>query len=122
MRGYFPHSLLAAASVFLVVGAVPADASPTLEWQHLYDGGSQQADLGVKALADAAGNLVVAGEVTDAAGNGNVLIRKLARASGDSLWSHSVPGTVDNPMAVGGMTWDGAGDLLIGVTRLGCYG
>ena len=130
MKGHSPSSLpslLAVAGAALVVGAglavpAPAAANPSLEWHELYDGGSQQSDTGLKALTDPAGNLVVAGEVTDAASNGNLLVRKLARGTGALIWSHSVVGTSDNRMAMGDMVWDGAGDLLIGGTRLGCYG
>jgi len=113
-------ALGAAAAVPLAPASAAAD--PTLDWQHLWDGGSQQGDTGVKALADAAGNVVVAAEVTDGAGNGNLLIRKFARANGDTLWSHVVHGDTDNRMDVGDMVWDHTGKLLIGGTRLGCFG
>ncbi len=109
----------------LLVGATLAttvQANPTLEWQRLHDGGSRQGDIGVAALSDSAGNLIVAGEIFDHSSNGDLLIRKLARETGDTLWSRSVAGTPDNPVALGEMEWDGAGDLLIGGTRLGCYG
>jgi len=122
MTRHAPSSVLAVAAVSLALVADSAGASPTLGWQYLYDGGSLQADTGLRVLTDAAGNPVVAGEVTDAAGNGNLMIVKLARATGDTLWSRSVLGTAENPKAIGDMTWDGAGDLLIGGARLGCYG
>jgi hypothetical protein len=116
-----------AAAVFLAAAPLvflpaPSSADPSLEWEHLYDGGSRQADTGLAALSDPEGNPVIAGEVTDAAGNGNLLIRKLERASGDEIWTRSVLGTADNRLALGGMVWDGHGELLIGGTRLGCYG
>jgi outer membrane protein assembly factor BamB len=99
-----------------------AFAAPGLEWQHAYDGGSRQADTGVTALTDPAGNPVIAGEITDVAGNGNLLIRKLDRNTGAPIWSREILGTADNRLAVSGMVWDGFGHLLIGGTRLGCYG
>ena len=121
MRASLPR-LLAVVAVSLASGAAIAAADPSLEWHHLYDGGSLQADTGLEALSDPAGNVVIAGEITDPAGNGNLLIRKLERETGDVLWSRSVPGTPENHLALGGLVWDHAGDLLIGGTRLGCYG
>ena len=122
MKKRIPRSPLAPLAVALALGATPAGASPTLDWHVLLDGGSRQTDVGVKALTDTAGNLVVAGHVIDVAGNGNLVILALTRATGDSLWSRTIPGTPDNPKVIGDMTWDGAGDLLIGGSRLGCYG
>jgi len=116
-----PFAILSAAALG-VVAAWPADAAPDPAWTHAYDGGSRQADTGVAALVDADGNPVVAGEITDVAGNGNLLVRKLDRATGDVLWSREVEGTADNRLALAAMVWDGFGHLLIGGTRLGCYG
>ena len=113
---------LAATVIAMALGAAPAGAEPAFGWQYLYDGGSQQADTGVKILVDAADNPVIAAHVTDVAGNGNLLIRKLAREGGGEIWTRSIPGTGENPKVIGDMTWDGAGHLLIGGTRLGCYG
>ena len=122
MREHPPSLLLAVTAFTLAFGVAVAEANPTLEWQHIHDGGSQQSDMGVAVLTDPAGNVVIAGEIVSAAGSGDLLIRKLARATGDTLWSRTVTGSADNPLAVGGMVWDGAGDLLIGGTRLGCFG
>ena len=113
---------VALAAISVGFGTAFAAPDPSLEWHHLHDGGSRQADAGLAALSDVAGNPVIAGEVSDIDGNGNLLFRKLARETGEVLWSRSVPGTPENRLALGGMVWDGAGDLLIGGTRLGCFG
>ena len=54
--------------------------------------------------------------------NANLLLTKLSRATGETIWSHSVLGTPDKGIVLGGMVWDHAGHLLIGGTRLGCFG
>lgn len=118
----FPPPLAALALLLGGPGATVAGPVPTLDWQHVHDGGSGLADVGVLALADPAGNLVVAGEVSDAANNGNLLIRKIDRDTGGEIWSRSVVGTPDNRLALGGIVWDHHGHLLIGGTRLGCFG
>jgi len=125
MSRHSPSSLarsLAIAAVSVGVGTAFATPDPSLEWHHLHDGGSQLADTGIAVLSDPSGNPVIAGEITDAEGNGNLLVRKLDRETGDPLWSRSVLGTPENTLALGGMVWDGFGNLLIGGTRLGCYG
>ena len=116
-----PRILLAAAAL---VGALPAAAlpAPSTGWELVTDGGAFEADAGVKALTDASGNVVLAAEVTDRFHNGNLLVTKLDRGTGNTIWSHSVLGTPDKGVVVGGMVWDHAGHLLIGGTRLGCFG
>lgn len=112
--------------LFVLLGVValpsPAAADPVLEWQSLYDGGGLALDVGIKALTDESGNLVIAGESVDAAGGADLLIRKFDRLTGDTLWSERFPSFDGNDMAVGGMVWDHQGHLLIGGTRLGCFG
>lgn len=100
--------------------AVAAD--PISEWHDLYDGGTGQSDAGRVALTDSAGNLIIAGESTDGIIGVDMLIRKLERATGDTIWTHRVSAPDNNDMQVGGMVWDGFGNLLIGGTRLGCFG
>jgi len=123
MRGWpvvLPSFLLGAA---LASGALSAAAeNPVFEWDYVHDGGGQQYDCGIKTVTDMAGNLVIAGESTDLPGGVDLLIMKLDRQSGDTLWTVRYAAADDNDMAVGGMVWDGFGDLLIGGTRLGCFG
>jgi hypothetical protein len=98
-----------------------AEGDPVAEWQEIYDGGSGLVDVASAALCDASGNVIIAGESND--GNGaDLLVRKLARATGDTLWTMRVAAVDDNDMQVGGMVWDGFGNVLIGGTRLGCFG
>ena len=97
-------------------------AAPSLEWHELYDGGMQQVDDATAALTDTAGNLIVAGSSVGMPGSVDILVRKLDRATGAPIWTHRQLGTAENDMAVGGMVWDGDGNLLIGGTRLGCFG
>ncbi len=102
--------------------ALPATATPSLEWHQVYDGGLQQGDVSTVALADADGNLVVGGMSVGLAGTVDMLIRKLDRDTGGTIWSHRQAAVDENDMDVSGMVWDGSGDLLIGGTRLGCFG
>ncbi len=99
-----------------------AGAAPTFEWDHLYDGGAFSADVGVKVTTDASGNLIIAGESTDLVDGADILILKLERETGDTLWSRRFSADDGNAMGVGGMVWDGQGNLLIGGTRFGCFG
>lgn len=117
-----PLSLLAAATLASAFAAAPAGALPSTGWELVTDGGAFEADAGVTALTDAEGNVVLAAEVTDRFHNGNLLVTKLDRATGDTVWSRSILGTPDKGVVVGGMVWDHAGHLLIGGTRLGCFG
>lgn len=105
-----------------IFAAAVAAEEPVLEWQSVYDGGGSVLDVGITALTDDAGNLVVAGESVDAPGGADMVIRKLERATGDTLWTRRFAAIDSNDMAVGGMVWDHAGHLLIGGTRLGCFG
>lgn len=109
------------STVLFWSGEAPA-ADPVLEWEDLVDGGGKQDDIATAALADTAGNLIIAGTSVDGDAGADILVRKLARATGDTIWTRRVPAVDGNDMDVGGMAWDGYGDLLIGGTRLGCYG
>ncbi|MFH1680421.1 MAG: hypothetical protein ABIH26_07235 [Candidatus Eisenbacteria bacterium] len=114
------------ASLLILAGlalcALQARANPVFEWEDLYDGGALQPDAGTVATTDEEGNLVVAGQSTGPAGSVDYLIRKLRRETGETMWTRRVPSIDGNSMVVGGMVWDGAGDLLVGGTREGCYG
>ena len=120
MKAYPPRLAAFLLSGFMAWTAAAAD--PVLEWQSLYDGGGLVLDVGVAAVTDAAGNLVIAGESVDAVGGADFMIRKLSRATGDTLWTVRLTSFDGTDMAVGGMVWDHNGHLLIGGTRLGCFG
>ncbi|MFH1278462.1 MAG: hypothetical protein ABIK65_08800 [Candidatus Eisenbacteria bacterium] len=120
MMAYPPR--IAALLFSGIMAWTAAAAEPALEWQSLYDGGGLVLDMGVAAVTDPAGNLVIAGESVDALGGVDMIIHKLDRSTGDTLWTRRVPSLDGNDMAVGGMVWDHAGHLLIGGTRLGCFG
>jgi len=118
-------SRLPAAALALACAAVPgpsAAVAPPTGWELIVDGGAFEADAGVRALTDAEGNVVLAATVTDRFHNGNLLLTKLSRLTGETIWSHSVLGSPDKGIVPGGMVWDHAGHLLIGGTRLGCFG
>jgi hypothetical protein len=120
-RAPLPVSLLLMLLIAAWAPGAARAADPVAEWQEIYDGGSGLADQGAAALCDAAGNVIVAGESND--GNGaDLMVRKLARATGDTLWTVRVAAVDDNDMQVGGMVWDHFGNVLIGGTRLGCFG
>jgi hypothetical protein len=108
----------------LIVAPAPpiASAEPIPVWHDLFDGGIGQEDSGRAALTDADGNLVIAGETSDASPGLDLLVRKLDRLTGTEIWSRVVPSTDGNDLQVGGMVWDGSGNLLVGGTRLGCFG
>ncbi len=124
MRGSrVPAACLLVSSAFLTAFlSVSAFGTPILEWDDLYDGGIQQADAGVVALTDASGDLYIAGESTDGVDGLDFLIRRLDRGTGAAVWTRRVAADDGNDMEVGGMVWDGSGNLLVGGTRLGCFG
>ncbi len=122
MRAPFAANVLLLLAVVGIAGVPPAGADPVFQWQDLHDGGALQNVAGTAALADAAGNAVIAGTSTDSEAGIDLLVRKLDRETGDTLWTRRVPAGDGNDMALGNMVWDGAGDLLIGGTRLGCVG
>ncbi|MBM3319190.1 MAG: hypothetical protein FJY73_00740 [Candidatus Eisenbacteria bacterium] len=111
-----------ALAAALLACAAAARANPVFEWHDLYDGGLSQPDIAVAAATDAEGNLVIAGSSTGPAGSVDWLIRKIDRETGGAIWTRRIPSIDGNSMVVGGMVRDGAGDLLVGGTREGCYG
>lgn len=114
--------LLIASALLILLLPVSGRGNPTFEWVDLYDGGIQQADVGAVALTDAAGDLYVAGESADGVGGLDFLIRRIDRDTHDTVWTRRVAADDGNDMEVGGMVWDGSGNLLLGGTRLGCFG
>jgi hypothetical protein len=120
MRVRFVPLVYLFVTALWTAGALPAGADPVFQWHDLHDGGALQNDLGTAALTDDAGNMVIGGTSADSEAGIDLLVRKLDRESGDTLWTRRVPAVDGNDMALGGMVWDNAGDLLIGGTRLGC--
>jgi len=102
--------------------AAYAQAEPVLEWSDLYDGGANLTDLGTAALADPEGNVIVAGESGDGIAGSDMLIRKLARETRETIWTRRVPFIDTNDMALSGMVWDPAGNILVGGYSRGCVG
>ena len=114
--------LVAIAAGFLILAALPSQAAPTVAWTDQHDGGATFVDDGFCLLMAPDGNLIVGGESTDTIAGSDMLIRKLDRDSGATIWSYRQAAVDENDMDVSGMVWDGAGNLLIGGTRLGCFG
>jgi hypothetical protein len=120
MRGF---SMLAAGSLLTIALATSGrSATPSLEWSKSYDGGGSYLDVATAALCDADGNLVVAGESADGIDGTDMVIRKLERAGGDTLWTKRYPAFDGNDMALTDMIWDPSGDLLVAGYVRGCEG
>ena len=120
MRGSIALATSFLLALLLVVSA--GSSEPSLEWSELYDGGGNHVDVGTAAVCDPDGNLVVAGESADGIAGTDMLIRKLERASSDTLWSKRFPAFDGNDMALTDMTWDRSGDLLVAGYIRGCEG
>ncbi len=119
MKGFSPTVAILAAT--LLHTAVCA-ADPDLQWIDLYDGGGSYIDLGVAAIADPLGNLVVGGESADGVDGADLSIRKLSRDAHEPIWSARYAAFDGNDMAFSGMVWDPFGDILIGGYIRGCVG
>lgn len=119
MKGSSPFLTFAAAALICFT---PAIAAPTLEWADLHDGGAHYIDLGLAALSDGQGNLIVGGESADGVGGLDILIRKLSRSTGQPLWTMRYAAFDGNDMALSGMVWDPFGDILVGGYIRGCVG
>ncbi len=103
-----------------VCDGAAALADPAYQWSDLYDGGGHYVDYGTAALIDADGDLYVGGECNDGQDGSDMLIRKLDRDSGTTLWTASYSAFDGNDMALSGMVWDGFGSLLVGGYIRGC--
>jgi hypothetical protein len=108
-------------SALLVVPAIGL-ADPALEWAVTYDGGGAYDDLPTAALADADGSLVLGGRSYDGLGGCDMVIRKYARATGDTLWHTRVAAPDGSDMTVTAMAADAFGDILVAGHVLGCAG
>jgi len=99
-----------------------AGAQPSLEWAETRDGGGLYVDEARLAVVDPAGNLVLAGTSHDGVGGLDLLVLKLSRATGATLWERRQPSFDGNDMAVSALSWDGLGDLLLVGYVVGCVG
>ena len=107
----------------LLIALLPlaANADPGHEWTATYDGGANYTDNASFALSDAAGDLIIGGVSYDRNSASDILVRKLARGDGHEIWSvrhEAWDGTSD--MALTGMAFDGAGDILVAGHVCGC--
>lgn len=118
-------TLGAALPVALAVtlGAVaPVAAEPVFHWENLYDGGGQSPDQGTAVLCDSQGNVVVGGESYDGVDGSDMFVRKLARDSGETIWTRRVSAFDGNDMTLSGMVWDDEENILVGGHINGCVG
>jgi hypothetical protein len=118
-------SRLAPLAIPVVVWAIavpPLHAEPLLRWGLLYDGGSSGPDFGTATLCDPAGNVIFGGESADGVAGLDQVIRKVDRASGETLWTARDSAFDGNDMALTGLAWDPFGDVLVGGYIRGCVG
>lgn len=113
-------SFLPAILALCIAG--PAWAQPGLEWVDLHDGGAQMADIGVAALTDGAGNLVVAGESTGGSSVVRILVRKLDRETGVPIWSRQYTAAGGSSAIPRSMIWDGYGNIIVAGYIRNCVG
>jgi len=110
--------LLAAAAL----GAGAAAQEPTLAWSVLDDGGATLADDGVAVIVAADGHPVVGGVRTPAGGNGDLLVRKLDRETGDPLWTYTYTDPAGNDMQLVDILFDHRGDIMVAGYLSACDG
>lgn len=121
LEGRVRRLLLIICSVAGVLVA-HATAEPVQEWDDIYDGGAQFQDIARACLVDADGNLVIAGETNDLVAGSEMSIRLLSRDTGEALWTTEFIAADGSDMAVSGIVFDPAGDILLGGHVLGCEG
>ena len=95
-----------------------AAADGTLAWQKTFDAGSY--DGAYVVAVDASGNAVVGAESTNAAGNIDIRILKLAAANGSPLWDRSYDGGSDDYVA--DLVLDRSGNVLVAGTSMNAAG
>lgn len=120
MIGPEPRKVTPAILLLCIAGL--AWAQPGLEWADLHDGGAQMADLGVAALTDAQGNLVVAGESSGSQGIVGLLVRKLDRETAATIWSRQITPADGSGAIPRSMIWDGYGNILVAGHIRNCFG
>ena len=110
-------------SLFALLLALPAIsmAAPTQEWTATYDAGGNYVDAATQALTDPAGNLVLGGTSHDGAGGADINVTLYARADGSVIWEARMQAyDHTSDMAIDGLAWDNAGDILMAGRLLGC--
>jgi len=107
----------------LVLSAgVAMAAGPNLAWTDTYDGGIGMPDQGTALLVDPQGDILVAGESTDAGGSADLYIRKLSRMDGHLIWESRWGDPGGNDMAMIELAFDPIGDIVVGGYIRGCVG
>ncbi len=95
---------------------------PTHAWTDTYDGGIGMPDQGTALLLDPQGDILVAGESTDADGSADLYIRKLSRDDGRLLWESRWGDPGGNDMAMIALAFAPRGDIVVGGYIRGCVG
>lgn len=111
---------LVVGTLLFSVGLAAADT--TQMWADQYDGGGNFIDSGTLVTLAPDGNLVVAGESSEATGGADLYLRKLDRSNAQQLWDFRFDGIDDKDVAVSEMTWDSVGQLLVAGFIRGCVG
>jgi hypothetical protein len=112
--------VLACCLCLMIPALVQAD--PTFLWSDAFDGGGLYDDTGEIVTFAPDGNVVVAGASHDGIDGSDMLIRMLNRTTGAEIWSRRIPAFDTSDMAVTGVGWDAAENLIIGGHILGCVG
>jgi len=110
--------------LFLVLLAIPmvAAAAPDFKWAQTYDGGGFYTDEGLLALTHEGGDLILAGLSHDGVDGLDIIVRRMDKDTGATVWNRRQTAFDTNDMAVTGMCWDGYGDLLLSAFVVGCVG
>src|SRR6186997_712192 len=101
------------ASAVLCLAGVRAQGAVTELWTQRFSSGLGSAeDSATRVLADAAGNLIVAGATDSVLSNGDILIVKYSASNGTLLWQvrHNGPGNSSD--GLGGLALDGDGNVV----------
>jgi cysteine-rich repeat protein len=88
---------------------------------HVFGGNTNQRDEGSSVAIDAAGDILVAGFLTQVGFQEDFLVLKVAGATGNELWRRTVNGTSDSSDAAAVVVVDTSGDVIAG-GRLGDTG
>jgi len=96
-------------------------AAPKLEWVTTYDAGGSYVDAATQALTDPVGNLVLGGASHNGAGGVDINVTLYDRDDGSVIWEARMEAYDHvSDMALDGLAWDNAGDILVAGRLLGC--
>jgi len=119
-----PSRLRAAAPLCallaLLLSPHASGAAPALQWSDLYDGGASYLDLATAVLAAPGGDLIVGGESADGIDGIDMLVRRLARETGETLWTRRFTSFDTNDMALSDLAFDSQGRIIVGGFIRGC--